>query len=143
MQEQWQLVGSLGLDAPLRHRSRHGHEIVPQEGISESHARVLLAGGDDDGSTRLEGVIHHADGVPEPRRHVEIHDARLAAGLRVVAGRTHRHSLVESLDVVELGVVEQAVDDGALSRPRIAKDVAHAMRNEAFHQDLSTEHGIS
>ena len=143
MQKQGQLVGALGLNTPLGHRSGHGLQIVPQQGIAEAHARVLLPGGDDDRSVRLQRVVHHADGVAEPGRHVDVHDARLAAGLRVVAGRSHRHTLVESQDVVELGVVEQAVDDGALGRPRIAEDVADAVSDEAFHQDLSAAHGIS
>ena len=143
MEEQGQLVGSLGLDTPLRHRRGHGHEIVPQQGIAETHPRVLLPGGDDHGSTRLEGVVHHADGVAEPGRHVNVHEARLAAGLRVVAGRAHSYPLVQSLDVADLRIVEQAVDDGALRRPRITKDVAHPLSDEAFHQDLSTAHGIS
>ncbi len=143
MEEQGQLVGSLGLDTPLRHRRGHGHEIVPQQGIAETHPRVLLPGGDDHGSTRLEGVVHHADGVAEPGRHVNVHEARLAAGLRVVAGRANGHAFVKGHDVGDLGVVEQAVDDGALGRPRIAEDVADALGDEAFHQDLSAAHGFS
>jgi len=52
---------------------------------------------------------------------VDIHEARLAAGLGVVAGRADGDPLVESSNVVELGVVEQAVDDGLSVVPGLPK----------------------
>ena len=58
----------------------------------------------------------------------------------MVAGRSHRHTLVQGHDIPELRVVEQRVEDGALRGPGIAEDVADPVTNETLHEDVLATH---
>ena len=65
--------------------------------------------------------------LPQPGRHVDVDDGRLAARLRVVARGAERHALVQGHDVAELRIVQQRVEDRALGGAGIAEDEFDAM----------------
>ena len=81
------LVGALGLGAPLDHRRRHGHQVVAEDGVAQAQPRVLLPGRDHHRRVGSERAEDHADGVAEAGRDMEVHHAGTAAGLGVVAPR--------------------------------------------------------
>jgi hypothetical protein len=139
-QDRCQLVGALHLDAPLGDGRRHRHQVMAQHGLAQAQPRVLLPRGHDEGRARLERVVEHADRVAEPWRHVQVHHADAPAGLRVVAGRPQRHPLVERQHVADVGMILQAVDDGALRRAGIAEQALDALTDERLHEHLPGAH---
>ena len=134
------LVGALGLDAPLHHRRRHGHQVVTEDGIAQAEARVLLAGGDHHGRVGPERAENHADGVAEAGRHVQVHDTGPAAGLGVVAGGPDGDALVQREHVFDPLVARQAVDQRALGGAGVAEEVPDPVRQQALHEDVAPVH---
>ena len=134
------LVRALGLRAPLHHRRRHGHQVVAEDGVAQPKPRVLLAGGHNHRRVGAECAEDHADGVAEARRHVQVHHARAAAGLGVVARGPDGDALVQREHVVDPRIARQAVDQRALGGAGIAEQVLDPVRQQALHEDVTPVH---
>ena len=133
----------LDLHAPLGDGRRDGRKVVAQHGIAQPQPRVLLARRHHHRRVVLQRAVDHADGVAEARRHVEVHEGRLAARLGVEVRRTGRHAFVQMHDVLDLRIVEQRVEQRALGRAGIAEDAIDAVIEQRLEEHLTTAHGIS
>ena len=71
---------------------------------------------------------------------MKVHEGGLAGGLGVEARRAHRHTLVQMHDVLDLGMVEERVEQRALGGPRIAEDAVDAVVGQRLHEDLASAH---
>ena len=134
------LVGALGLGAPLDHRRRHRHQVVAEDRVAQAQPRVLLPGRDHHRRVGAERAEDHADGVAQARRDMEVHHAGAAAGLRVVARGADGDALVQGQHVVERRVAGQAVDQRALGGAGIAEQVPDPVRQQALHEDVAPVH---
>ena len=142
LQDRAELVGALDLHAPLGDGRRDRREVVAEHGIAQPHARVLLARRHHHRRVVLERAVDHADRVAEARRHMQVHEGRLAARLGVEVGRADRDALMQVHDVLQARIVEQRIEQRALGRAGIAEDALDAVIDEGLHQDLATAHGI-
>ena len=116
---------------------------MAEDRIAQAHARVLLAGRHHHRRTVLERAVDRPDGIAEARRHVEVHEGGLAAGLRIEVGGAGRDALVQVHDVFELRIVGQRIEQRALGRARVAEDAIDAVIDERFQKDLTSAHLIS
>ena len=140
LQDRAHLVGALDLHAPFGDGRRHRREIVAQHRIAQPEARVLLARRHHHGRVVLERAVDHADGVAQARRHMQVDEGRLAARLGVKVGRADRHALVQVDDVLQLRIVEQRIEQGALGRAGIAENAFDAVGQQRLKEHLSTAH---
>jgi hypothetical protein len=65
---------------------------------------------------------------------------RLPAGLCIEARGADGHTFVEGDVVIDLGIVDEAVEERALGGTRIAEDAVDPVCHEAVHEDLTSAH---
>ena len=130
----------LGLNAPFGHRRRHRDQVVAEDRIAQPEAGVLLPGGDDHRGIGPQRAEHHADGVAEAGRDMEIDHPGAAARLGVVARRSDGDTFVEGQHIGERRVGGETVDKRALGRARIAEQILDPVRQQALHDDVTPAH---
>ncbi len=84
MHQARQVGHAMDLGGPFDEGPRQRGQVGGKNRLGDDVILILLAGGEQNGRARLLGVVEHAHGVAEPRRHVEIQD-------REPAGRPRRH----------------------------------------------------
>ena len=136
-----QLAGRLRLHAPLRDRGGHRDEVVPQDGLAEPEAGVLLPGGHHERGPPLPGVVDRAHAVPQPGADVEVGDPDPARRLRPRVRHGHRDRLLEGEDVPHRRVVLEGVHERKLGRPGVAEEVLDSLRDQGLHHDLASRPG--
>ena len=141
VEELRQLAGRLRLCAPLGDRGSHRDEVVPQHGLAEPEAGVLLARGHHEGGPPLPGVVERAHAVAEPGADVEVRDSDPAGRLRPGVRHGHRDRLLEGQDVPDRGIVLEGVHERQLGRARIAEEVLDPFRHQRLHHDLAPRPG--
>ena len=134
------LVGALGLNAPLHHRRRHGHQVVAEDRVAQAKPRVLLPGRDHHRRVGPERAEDHADGVAEARRDVQVHHPRTAARLGVVARGSDGDDLVQREHVVDRRVAGEAVDQRALGGAGVAEQMLDPVGQQALHEYVAPVH---
>ena len=134
------LVGAFGLNAPLHHRRRHGHQVVAEDRVAQAKPRVLLPGRDHHRRVGPERAEDHADGVAEARRDVQVHDACAPARLGVVARGPDGDDLVQREHVVDRRVADEAVDQRALGGAGVAEQMLDPVRQQALHEYVAPVH---
>ena len=141
VEELRQLAGRLRLHAPLGDRGGHRHEVVPQHGLAEAEAGVLLAGRHHERGPSLPSVVDRAHAVPEAGADVEVRDPDPARRLRPRVRHGDRDRLLESEDVPHGGIVLEGVHERELGRPRVAEEVLDPLRDQGLHHDLAPRPG--
>ena len=136
-----QLDDLLRLHAPLGDRGGHRDEVVPQHGLAEPIAGVLLARGHHERGAPLPGVVERSHAVPEPGADVEVRDPDPAGRLSPRVGHGHRDRLLQGEDVPDRGVVLEGVHERELGRPRVAEEVLDPLGYQGLHHDLAPRPG--
>ena len=136
-----QLAGRLRLHAPLRDRGGHRDEVVPQHGLAEPEAGILLAGGHHERGSPLPGVVERAHAVPEPGADVQVRHPDPAGRLRPGIRHGHRDRLLQGEDVSDRGIVLEGVHERELGRPRVSEEILDPLGDQGLHHDLSPRPG--
>src|SRR5215813_13721202 len=92
------------------------------------------------GEPVLQRAVDHADGVAQAGRHMQVHEAGLAAGLRIEVRGAHGHAFVQVHDVLQLRIVEQRIEQRTFGRAGIAEDAIDAVGQKRLHEHLTAAH---
>ncbi len=134
------LVRPLHLHAPLGDRCGHGDEVMAKQRIGQPHARILLSRGDDERRIGLQCAVQRAHRIAEPRRDVDVGNGRAPGGLRIETRRADCDALVQGHDVFDLRIGGETVQQRRFCGAGIAEDMAHAVRDQGFHQHTPSAH---
>ncbi len=131
----------LDVEGLFHHRSRDADQVAGQHRVLDEVPAVLLPGRHDQRCAGPPRVEQSDEPVGQARRHVQVDEGGAAGHPRVAVGHRDDRALLHAQDVVDVGRVDQRVEQRQLGGAGVAEDLVDAFvaqhgqeRVDRFHE---------
>ena len=108
-----------------------------QESILTAKICRLAACHDHDRDIVPEAARKLAERIGRARHGMQLHDCGLSGGARIAVGHRHGSTFVQAGRVLQLGTVDQRVEEADLLRPGQAKDIRHLPIDQELRHEFA------
>ena len=128
------------LGGPFDEGPRDLRQLGPEYRLGQRECLVMLARRHDERRAGFLGVVEHAHGIAQARRHMDVDRGEAPRGLGIAAGHGHDRALLQPQHIARRGLDREGVHQRQLGGARIAEDHLDAFLAQQLQKSALAGH---
>ena len=128
------------LGRPFDEGPRDLRQLGPEDRLGEREALVMLARRHEERRAGLLGVVEHAHGIAQTRRHMDIDRGEAPGRLGIAPGHGHDRALLQPQHIARRGLDREGIHQRQLGGAGIAEDHLHALLAQQLQKGALAGH---